>query len=82
MNNLFVRFMQMLLPRRFWYRKFYLRSKHWQQTRRRKLESAGYACQRCRRKTFLDVHHLTYNLWNERQSELKALCRSCHEKQH
>ena len=90
MNTVIVWLLRWLLPRRFWYREFYLRSRHWRETRRRKLELIGYACERCHIKahdgkrfvTTLDVHHLRYNLFREQMNELQVLCRMCHRQEH
>lgn len=70
----------------------YLRSHHWRQLRKRRLAKARWRCERCgrvdphhdaRRGTRLHVHHKNYaRLSNERMSDLMALCRACHARQH
>jgi hypothetical protein len=64
----------------------YLQSASWKRKRRAALEAAQYRCQRCGRSghdgpaVALDVHHLTYErLGRELPSDLKAVCRPCHE---
>lgn len=85
MNNLLVRLMRLVLPRRYWYRRFYLRSKHWQHTRRLAVIGALFRCEQCgvhNNLNVLDVHHKRYNLFHERLSDLEVLCRACHMKEH
>lgn len=85
MNNFLVFLLQFILPRRVWYRKLYLRSRHWREIRYVKLGSVGYHCEKCRTHSErgFDVHHLTYaHIWHERLNELQVLCRSCHKEQH
>jgi 5-methylcytosine-specific restriction endonuclease McrA len=65
----------------------YLQSEHWRQTRRRALERAAFHCRICgngsRRNQPLNVHHLTYErLGQEADSDLIALCRTCHQTTH
>ena len=62
----------------------YLKTKEWQQTRRRALKSAGYKCQLCGTDNVeLHVHHKTYdNIGEEKPDDLIVLCKACHEKQH
>jgi len=84
-NNALVRLLQYFLPRRFWYRRFYLRSKHWREIRFIKLSSVGYRCEKCmtHSERGYDVHHLTYaNIWHEKLSDLQVLCRHCHKLEH
>lgn len=72
-----------LTMRQIYYRYFYLRSRHWRTLRREKIADVGYKCQRCKTRERLDVHHLTYSrLGHERLSDLKVLCRACHQKEH
>lgn len=86
MNNILVWLLQFILPRRYWYRKFYLRSRHWREIRFIKFGAVGYACEVCRIKPYNgthDVHHLTYaRIWHERLNDLKVLCRKCHKLEH
>ena len=62
----------------------YLKTKEWQQTRRRALKSAGYKCQLCGTDGVqLHVHHKTYdNIGEEKPDDLIVLCKACHKKQH
>ncbi len=57
----------------------YLRSKHWQETRKGALERAHNRCQLCNSPDNLHVHHRTYeNIGKENPEDLIALCRGCH----
>ena len=49
-----------------------------------KLSIAGYRCEQCGARDRLDVHHLTYDRFggDERMSDLRVLCRPCHNKAH
>lgn len=47
-----------------------------------KLEQARYRCEQCPSRQRLEVHHLKYNPYNERLSDLKVLCENCHEQVH
>jgi len=62
----------------------YLKSDHWQQTRKYALKRAGFACQLCNVKgVSLHVHHRTYkNLGHEDNRDLIVLCADCHAKFH
>lgn len=91
MNTAIVWLLQFILPRRYWYRNFYLRSKHWRAIRRKKLESVGYRCEKSgipmysgtNQFTMLDVHHLTYDrLFRERLEDLQVLTRNAHMLEH
>jgi 5-methylcytosine-specific restriction endonuclease McrA len=88
MNNWIVWLLQFVLPRRFWYRKFYLRSNRWRNVRKIAL-FAHNACEKCHKIDIsLDVHHTRYYingasiLWRERLTDLQVLCRACHNKEH
>jgi hypothetical protein len=62
------------------YRKQYLRSPHWRETRERALERAGHRCQVCNSEQRLDVHHRTYErIGAEEPGDLTVLCRRCHD---
>ena len=55
--------------------KEYLKSKHWQRTRRKALKRYGYKCMICGRKDNLQVHHNSYkNLKHEKKNDLIVLC--------
>lgn len=57
----------------------YIASPAWQQKRRSILAAANYRCQECGAQA-TDVHHVTYErLGNEQPSDLRALCRPCHD---
>lgn len=75
-----------VMPRRVWYRDYYLQSKHWRSFKRRAKEHYGNKCARCFRHgsfVMLDVHHLTYaRLWSERLEDVQLLCRDCHKLEH
>jgi len=59
--------------------KEYLKSDHWQKTRRRKLNRTA-KCAICAERNDLDVHHLTYDrMYKEHLSDLRVVCRRCHE---
>lgn len=61
----------------------YLRSDHWLELRSAKLESADWKCEKCKRKSNLQVHHISYvRLGKELLSDLMVLCERCHEKEH
>lgn len=57
----------------------YMHSQAWRDRRQRALILANFKCERCGSKENLHVHHLTYmHFGNELDSELKVLCRPCH----
>lgn len=59
----------------------YLESGAWQKKRKAVLKAAGYRCRCGNRAT--EVHHETYErVFNERLSDLTAICRTCHEAEH
>lgn len=58
----------------------YLNSITWKNKRKKALARAGYECEACNANENLEVHHLTYERFGyERQSDLKVLCKRCHE---
>lgn len=64
-----------------------LRDPRWQKMRLKKLEDAGWACQRCMdSENTLNVHHNRYIKgrlpWEYDEQELTVLCESCHEAEH
>lgn len=60
----------------------YLESPHWKKTRARKRNRAKQ-CGICGATERLDVHHLNYrNLIDVEMSDLRVLCRHCHEVAH
>ena len=62
--------------------KIYLESDTWKIKRKAVLKAAGYRCRRCGERA-TEVHHETYErIFNEKLSDLTALCRTCHQKAH
>ena len=60
----------------------YLKSDAWQAKRRKILKIAGYKCRDCGEHA-TEVHHETYKrIYNERLTDLTALCRKCHDARH
>ena len=56
----------------------YLSSPEWKSKRAKILKMAGYKCRKCG-KPATEVHHETYErIFNERLTDLTALCRKCH----
>jgi 5-methylcytosine-specific restriction endonuclease McrA len=61
----------------------YLKSAQWSAKRQAKLTEANFCCQKCKRRSNLQVHHLTYErLGSELLTDLQVLCDRCHEKAH
>lgn len=61
----------------------YLRSSHWDETRRMALDAAAGRCQRCNRGRRLEVHHRSYaHIGAERPQDLEVLCFGCHRQEH
>jgi 5-methylcytosine-specific restriction endonuclease McrA len=62
----------------------YLKSPHWQTTRKQKLAHAHYSCELCSAtNTRLNVHHKHYRTrGHENNRDLIALCEPCHAKFH
>ena len=61
----------------------YLKSKEWQETRRRVFKEYGYRCDQCGSTKNLHIHHITYeNLGEEGISDLVPLCAECHKRLH
>jgi hypothetical protein len=60
----------------------YLKSDDWKQKRAAKLRKKN-RCAICGSRKRLDVHHLNYRRWTDvQQSDLRVLCRACHETAH
>ena len=60
----------------------YLQSDVWKTKRKAVLQAAGFRCRRCGAPA-TEVHHETYKrIYNERLSDLTALCSKCHEAAH
>lgn len=70
--------------RRFYYRKIYLRSKHWRRLRAQVAHRASFTCERKGCAAYgqnLDVHHKTYErIGHERLDDLVYLCRTDHKR--
>jgi 5-methylcytosine-specific restriction endonuclease McrA len=64
-----------------WYQR-YLQTDHWRELRLTKLEEVGHKCEKCRKKSRLQVHHLKYTPYKERLADLQVLCEACHEEAH
>lgn len=61
----------------------FLQSAKWKKIRDLALKRDNYMCQKCLSEKADDVHHLTYeNFENEKLSDLISLCRACHKKEH
>jgi len=64
----------------------YLRTPHWQRTRRTAVLESLWTCQECDARGWnveLQVHHLTYKrLGRERPRDLRVLCENCHREEH
>src|SRR4051812_7827488 len=61
--------------------KAYLRSQHWQQTRKKALAYHGRRCSVCGTTRRLQTHHLTYErLGHERVTDFRILCKDHHPK--
>lgn len=67
----------------------YLKTDHWQATKKQAIAGAGYQCQRCGQKYEpherwnFNVHHRTYeNRGAELDEDLEVLCRACHAREH
>jgi len=61
----------------------YLRSEWWRKRRQEYLESHENVCFRCERNDHLELHHLSYErLFGEIDSDLRLLCRECHQAEH
>ena len=79
---------QMRWAQKYWgkearerYRR-YLQSDAWKAKRKSVLQAAGFRCRRCGAPA-TEVHHETYKrIYNERMSDLTALCSNCHEAVH
>lgn len=71
-----------LSKRQLEYRE-YLKSVHWMETKAAAKRRAGYKCQLCGNKKYLQVHHNNYNnIGHEESQDLIVLCKYCHSKYH
>ena len=79
---------QMQWAQKYWgkaarerYRR-YLQSDAWKTKRKAVLQAAGFRSRRCSAPA-TEVHHETYKrIYNERMSDLTALCSKCHKAAH
>ena len=63
--------------------KEYLNSDWWYYRRWKAIKRARFRCERCKKETWLQVHHKSYErLGCELDKDLEALCRKCHEYEH
>lgn len=60
----------------------YYSSSHWRTKRLERLNLDGFKCCHCRATTSLQVHHWTYDLFEEDIEDLVTLCANCHERVH
>lgn len=69
--------------RRAEYSQWLLTSREWQTLRDRAWRRAGGLCEACLANQAKDIHHLTYRLGRLPPAwELRAVCRSCHDRLH
>jgi 5-methylcytosine-specific restriction endonuclease McrA len=62
---------------------WYLSTTFWRERREHALTRANYTCERCKERRATEVHHVTYlRVFNERPTDLMALCRKCHMEIH
>ncbi len=60
----------------------YLKSDEWKAKRNEVMRMAGYKCRKCGARA-TQVHHETYaRIYNEKLTDLTALCSDCHRKIH
>ena len=63
--------------------RHYLHSSEWKEKRNTILKMAGYRCRDCKKKRATQVHHERYvRLYNEKLTDLTALCGQCHRMRH
>ena len=87
-KDLVMKWYQMRWAQKYWgkearerYRR-YLQSGTWKTKRKAVLQAARFRCRRCGSPA-TEVHHETYKrIYNERLSDLTALCSKCHEAAH
>ncbi|MFD2919005.1 HNH endonuclease [Terrimonas rubra] len=75
---------RILLPRREYYRNFYLKSAAWKRKRYLVLKRDNWRCAHCGEKA-TQVHHKKYaknNIGKEPIEWLEAICKSCHDAIH
>lgn len=63
--------------------KEYLLTKHWLKRKADYLRKHKKECTMCGNKYYIQVHHVDYkNLGDEKDEDLVALCKRCHDKLH
>jgi 5-methylcytosine-specific restriction endonuclease McrA len=61
----------------------YIHSPQWQARSAECIRKAGYKCKKCGSMFGLQTHHKQYaNLGNEKDEDLRVLCKSCHKEIH
>lgn len=60
----------------------YYHSGHWRMKRNARLALDAFTCSQCKSKSDLQVHHWTYDLFNEDLESLVTLCVTCHQRLH
>ncbi len=61
----------------------YLKTEHWKNTRSNLLATHHYSCCVCNKKSYLQVHHATYdNVGNEKDTDLLIVCKKHHYEFH
>lgn len=70
-------------PRAWSSYKEYLETDWWKEKRYQKLRSVKFQCERCSRRKYLQIHHKHYkSLGKEKITDLEALCKECHKREH
>lgn len=66
------------------FKQDYLRTSQWNTLRKHILKRDNYTCQACSSRNIpLEVHHISYtNFMQEKDTDLIAVCRSCHQSIH
>ena len=57
-------------------------SREWQIQRQRILIRDNYTCQECKSKENLQVHHVKYLIFSNKDEDCITLCKFCHAKKH
>lgn len=80
--DLVIMLMEGAMPRRDWYRNWYLKSDHWHRFAHKR-KRVKKVCQDYGQGGVLDCHHLNYDhIWHERARDVVVVCRSCHNIRH
>jgi len=65
------------------YQEYLTESTRWQLLRSVAFRRADYRCERCKRRTGLELHHLHYDsIGHEELEDIEALCTDCHKEEH